>query len=150
MPTNNVAVIVLSGICGLFLGFVSAGIIISSRINGEYEGFAYPFFMLGTAVIDGIYGLVVAGLLIGFARNSTGRTRQILFSCLSGFLRATISAIMIYNRTTYGDRGFSGLPSWWYSNQLKVLVLDFFVGFFIAFFTFVAIKFLTNAESKGS
>lgn len=149
MVAKNAAVVIFSGICGVILGFISANVIISAKINGEYEGLAYPFFMLGTAVIDGIYGLVVARFLIEFTRDSIGPARLTLFFCLSGFLRVIISAIMIYNRTTYGDGDFSGLPSWWYTNQLKVLVLDFFVGFFIAFFTLAAVKFFNNRESEN-
>jgi FtsH-binding integral membrane protein len=118
-----------------------------TKIGGEYKGLAYPFFMLGTAIIDGIFGLAIAIFLTTIAQNLSGKVGLVLVSCLAGLIRVMISVIMIYNRTIDGGRDFSGLPPWWYTDQLKILIVDFFGGFLIAFFALMLIRYLRNGRS---
>ncbi|MGH9820976.1 MAG: hypothetical protein ACRD43_12490 [Pyrinomonadaceae bacterium] len=92
---------------------------------------------------------MIVGIYIGFYKSTFTVFQTLVLSALSGLIKSLVAAVMLYNRATDGHRDISVLPGWWYADQLKLLVLEFFVGFLIALIPLLAVKYiLAPADSQ--
>lgn len=120
----------------------------AAKINGDYEGLNRPLFAIATSVVAGLFGFVVGCFAVGTVDKNTSGWKVLVLSILTGLIKVVVTAITVYDRTTYGGGDLTKLPPWWYTDQVKLFIFDFFTGFLIALLPLlIAKKFLSTDET---